>query len=373
LFKFISNVLLGALAIALTIFTASRTLDLLGQWLPAGQDIYKWLALAAFEGGFYFWALYLSTSAKGAAQRGIALMALFVSFVGIAVATIMDLVMTGAKEGKLPDIPMESRQALVIMIGIVIVLHVAAFMAAKLTGPDKLKEWAYQDAEDYIESENLAMVRRATPRLAAQAAPLMTEKWVGETWNKMLPNAARPLGVVESSQQYYLNGPAPVELPPASRMSRHNADQFPVMAPAQLAQVASAPAPRREAPEKRSLIDSAKGLLGLGEKEKATPAPAPARTVVKIEEEPQPAPAPEPQKEEKPTPQPEPQKEEKPTPQPEPEAQPQKQEEKKPARGFIQVPAKVENGAKDRANRRRLRRRNKRSGGGARKGGEPKA
>src|SRR5690242_16505352 len=76
--KFISNLFLGALAIGLSIFTGSRTLDLLAWALPANQVIYQWLGLAAFEGGMYFWSFYFVYGAKGTPQRSISVvMAVF--------------------------------------------------------------------------------------------------------------------------------------------------------------------------------------------------------------------------------------------------------------------------------------------------------
>src|SRR5579885_2502571 len=85
--KFISNLFLGALAIGLSLFTASRTLDLLGWALPAGQVIYQWLGLAAFEGGMYFWSFYFISGAKGTPQRSISLCMAVFSVIAVCVAT----------------------------------------------------------------------------------------------------------------------------------------------------------------------------------------------------------------------------------------------------------------------------------------------
>lgn len=193
MFKVIANILLAALAIGLTIFTGSRTLDLLQQWLPANQENMKYLGLAAFEGGLYFWAFYFVVGAKGAIQRGTAFMMIVISFIAVALATVADLMLVGAEDGKLPPINIDEKQAIVVFVGIVITLNVAAFLAAKLTHPDKLKEMAVQDAEDHIHAVNLAMIRAAAPNVAAHAAPIMTDRWVSETWGRMLPGTTRPV------------------------------------------------------------------------------------------------------------------------------------------------------------------------------------
>jgi hypothetical protein len=190
------------LAIALTIFTGSRTLDLIGQWLPANQDIYKWLALAAFEGGFALWALFFATAAEGAPQRGLALLMIVVDFLGIAVATVADLTLTGAKDGKLPAINPDMQQAIVVFIGIIVVVNVAAFMAAKLISPAKLREWAVQDAEDVIYSEEQKAIKSLAPSVAGSMAPIRAQQWANQTWDRLLPGTSvssyRPEDVIDS-------------------------------------------------------------------------------------------------------------------------------------------------------------------------------
>jgi hypothetical protein len=188
--KVIANILLGALTIALTIFTASRTLDLLSQWLPVQQGIYVWLGLAAFEGGFLMWCLFFANAAKGSIQRGVALLMVVFCFLGIAVATISDLVLTGAKDGKLPPINENLQEAIVVFIGLVIVINVAAFAATKLISPDKLQQWARQDAEDKIFEEEHKAIRELAPYVAANMAPMRAQQWAQQTWDRLLPSTA---------------------------------------------------------------------------------------------------------------------------------------------------------------------------------------
>ena len=185
--KVIANVLLGALTIALTIFTASRTLDLLSQWLPVNQAIYVWLGLAAFEGGFILWCLFFANAAKGSVQRGVAFLMIIFCFVGIAVATISDLVLQGAKDGRLPPISEQYQQAIVVCIGLVIVVNVGAFAAAKLISPEKLRQWARQDAQDKIFEEEQKAIREIAPSVAAQMAPIHAQQWAQQMWGQLLP------------------------------------------------------------------------------------------------------------------------------------------------------------------------------------------
>jgi hypothetical protein len=197
--KVIVNIFLGALAVGLTIFTGARTLDLLGQWLPLNQQIMQYLGLAAFEAGFYFWAGYYAFGAKGAPQRAISLIMIVLSFVGIAIATVTDLLLDGANTGKLPDLPVQQKEAIVVFIGVIIVLHVAAFMAVKLLDPERMKAAAVQDAEDQIHAAELELIRKVAPHVASQAAPIMAERWVAETWQKLLPGTVSPMKTVTGS------------------------------------------------------------------------------------------------------------------------------------------------------------------------------
>jgi hypothetical protein len=127
---------------------------------------------------------------------------IIVDFLGIAIATVADLVLTGAKDGKLPAINGDMQQAIVVFIGIIIVLNVAAFMAAKLISPAKLREWAVQDAEDVIYSEEQKAIKSLAPSVAGSMAPIRAQQWANQTWDRLLPGTSvssyRPEDVIDS-------------------------------------------------------------------------------------------------------------------------------------------------------------------------------
>lgn len=200
--KVIANILLFVLAIGLTIFTATRTLDLLTQWLPANQPIMAYLGLAAFEGGTYFWSFYFVKGAKGAIQRGIAVLMVFICFLAVAVGTVMDMLLIGAESGKLPELPVNQKMTLVVFVSVVIVTNVAAFLAVKLTNPDMLRAYAIQDAEDSIYIAELSAIRHVAPQVAAQMAPVKTQQWVDQTWSALLPGTAQPTRMIDSTARY---------------------------------------------------------------------------------------------------------------------------------------------------------------------------
>ena len=56
--KSLTFILVALMALALMLFTASRTLDLLQLLLPANQSVFAYLGLVAFDGGLLGWSLF---------------------------------------------------------------------------------------------------------------------------------------------------------------------------------------------------------------------------------------------------------------------------------------------------------------------------
>lgn len=185
--KFISSFFLWALAIVLSVFTASRTLDLLAWALPSGQEIYQWLGLASFEGSMWFWSFYFVHGAKGTYQRGIAIIMSVFSIVGVCIALVSDLLVDASQTGKLPKLPPEQSQAVIIFLGVVIALNVAAFIACKLLSIDNLRLMKEQDAEDVIHNAGLTAITSLAPAIAADAAPHLATEWANRTWQRLVP------------------------------------------------------------------------------------------------------------------------------------------------------------------------------------------
>jgi hypothetical protein len=205
--KFISNLFLGALAIGLSIFTGSRTLDLLAWALPAGQTIYQWLGLAAFEGGMYFWSFYFVSGAKGTPQRSISLIMAIFSVVAVCVATVADMTLDAGQSGKIAPLSSSMQQTMIVFVGITVALNVAAFLSTKLMSIEKLREIAEGQAEDRIYGEGLRAIEAIAPQIAADAAPYLAAEWSNRTWQKIVP------GVQRNTQ--YLGPVAPVPALPA--------------------------------------------------------------------------------------------------------------------------------------------------------------
>lgn len=189
--KWISSLFLGALAVGLSIYTGSRTLDLLGWILPADQQLVQYLGLAAFELGMYFWCFYFVAGAKGIPQRSIAVVMACFSIIAVSVCTIADTLLGAAKAGKVRPFTADQSQALITFVSIVIVANVAAFLACKLLSIDNLRKMREQNAEDTIHEAGLNAITQIAPHIASQAAPYLAQEWAHRTWQHLVPGGGQ--------------------------------------------------------------------------------------------------------------------------------------------------------------------------------------
>lgn len=250
--KFISNVFLGALALGLSIFTGSRTLDLLAWALPANQIIYQWLGLAAYEGGMYFWSFYFVSGAKGVHQRSISLIMAVFSVAAVCIATVADLSLDASQAGKIAPLQPGMQQAMIIFVGITVALNVAAFLACKLMSPEKLREIASGQAEDLIYAEGLRAISAVAPEMAAEAAPHLAAEWSNRTWQRIVPGVQRRTEFLGPVPAMPALPPAPAQAPAALSSG----------SPAQAQIVASKPPAPAQAPARKKVL----GFIPLGRK-----------------------------------------------------------------------------------------------------------
>lgn len=212
--KFVSGLFLGALALALMVYTGSRTLDLMGWMLPANQQIYQYLALAAFDGGMVFWAWYFIAGAKGTYQRGISLVMACFDIIAVAVCTVADGTLNAAQKGEIAQIGHDQAQAIVIFVNAVIVISVAAFLACKMLSVENLRKIKEQDAEDQIYNAGLKAISALAPSIASDAAPYLAEEWANRTWQRIVP------GVRHETRYIGQSSPQRAPLPAAQPATR---------------------------------------------------------------------------------------------------------------------------------------------------------
>ncbi len=185
--KSLTFILVALMALALMLFTASRTLDLLQLLLPANQSVFAYLGLVAFDGGLFGWSLWFAYGARGQYQRAIALLMVIVSLVAIGITTIGDLVISAAAKGLVNALSEQQRLAILLGVGAIVFLNVAAFFLTHITEPERLRAMATENAKDMIHAETLRQIHQAAPIVASQVAPNLTRQWVVETVQQLLP------------------------------------------------------------------------------------------------------------------------------------------------------------------------------------------
>lgn len=188
--KSFTFILVAIMALALMIFTASRTLDLLQLLLPANQSIFAYLALVAFDGGLLGWSLFFAYGARGQYQRAIALLMVIVSLAAIGITTIADLYLSAARKGLVDALSEQQRLSVLLAVGVVIFVNVAAFFVVHITEPGRLRAMATENANDKIHAKTLEHIQREAEVVAARLAPILAEQWVRETMASHLGGSA---------------------------------------------------------------------------------------------------------------------------------------------------------------------------------------
>ena len=134
------------LSVALLGFTASRTIDLLSLFLPAGQEFWAWLGLAAFDIGLLGWTLFYAHGARGSSQRAIALMMVVLSLLAVAVSTVVDMYISASDKGLVATLPPSIRIAVLLAVGLIVVGNVVAFFLTHIWEPERMKAMAEESA-----------------------------------------------------------------------------------------------------------------------------------------------------------------------------------------------------------------------------------
>ncbi len=180
-----TSILIGLMELALLAFTASRTLDLLQQLLPPNQSLFALLGLVAFDGGLVGWSLYFVYGARGSYQRAITLLMIVVSLVAIGISVIADLIISASDRGLVDAMPEQARLAVLVAVGVIVFVNVAAFFLAFITEPDRLRAMAVESAKDQIHARSLKLIAEKAAQIAPDIAEQQAEQWVHDTYAQM--------------------------------------------------------------------------------------------------------------------------------------------------------------------------------------------
>ena len=181
MFKRIGALLVTFLAIALLIYSASRSLDFISLTLPADKQILAWFGLAALDGGLVCWLLAYLYGSAGGWQRGISLLMVIVDLVGAVVMFTLDTLYTTGQAGLTGGLTPGEIQTAVLALSGVIALNIGATVAHHLTEPSKLKTQAEEEAFGAIEEAALRQISQNANSLAAELAPQIAGDWMQNT------------------------------------------------------------------------------------------------------------------------------------------------------------------------------------------------
>lgn len=179
--KNLSLLLVTSLGLALLIYSAARSLDFIGMTLPPDKQVLAWFGLAALDGGLVLWLLHYLYSARGAWQRGIALLMVVIDFLGAAAMFTLDTLYRTGEAGITTALSAPAIRGAVLALSGVIALNIAATVANHILDPDSRRQAAAQEAEDEIEEAAIKTISEHAPALAAELAPTLAADYLART------------------------------------------------------------------------------------------------------------------------------------------------------------------------------------------------
>lgn len=217
----IGAIVLGALMIALMIYTATRTIHFIQMTFPPSMSYVAYLALAAFDGGIIGWTIFATWSAEGALQRGLSYLMIFVDTLGVILTTVADTTTVSAQNG---ITKLDPNMATVGMWGsiAIIVLNVVAIIVTHLVSPEHMRKFELENVHDSIHQLTMQHIRSRAIEIAPQIAAEHAEHWVRTTIQDVVG------GLPASSQTRQLPAARVVESRAIAAHSRQKIDPYKV-------------------------------------------------------------------------------------------------------------------------------------------------
>ena len=127
-------------------------MDFISATLPPDRQILAIFGLAALDGGLVLWLVFFISGAKGAMQRGIALLMVVIDFLGcVAIFTLDTLLRTG-QAGMTGQLTPAAIQTAVLALSLVIALNIAAVVGTHLTDQETRRgHMVQEEARDTVE------------------------------------------------------------------------------------------------------------------------------------------------------------------------------------------------------------------------------
>ncbi len=159
------SVLLWIITIALLIFTAARSVDLIQSTLPDQSKVLAYAALAGLDGGVLAWLFWTTRNARGGIQRTIGSLMIVVDLAGISAAVIGDTIRI-ADPG---DKTLVATVAIYV-VPVIIVANIIATVTAHLFDPDQALRDAQRAIHDELEWQKARHLRDNAATIAQEVA-----------------------------------------------------------------------------------------------------------------------------------------------------------------------------------------------------------
>jgi hypothetical protein len=159
------SVLLWLITIALIVFTATRSVNLIQSTMPADSQMVAYAALAGLDGGVLAWLFWTTRSAKGGVQRTIGSLMIVVDLAGIAAAVLGDTMLIAGTD------PQMVGMVSIWVIPIIIIANIAATVVAHMFDPSQSLRDAQRSVSDELERQKAEWMKANASSIASQVGP----------------------------------------------------------------------------------------------------------------------------------------------------------------------------------------------------------
>lgn len=158
------TVLLWLITIALIVFTATRSVNLIQSTMPKDSQMIAYAALAGLDGGVLAWLFWTTRSARGGVQKTIGNLMIVVDLTGMAAAVLGDTMLIAGTNKELVGM------VAIWIVPIIIVSNVAATVIAHLFDPAQGIRDAQRSFEEELERQKADYMKNNAATIVAQVA-----------------------------------------------------------------------------------------------------------------------------------------------------------------------------------------------------------
>ncbi len=210
LMKWVGKLLFYAMAIALIVYAASRTLDFVNSTLGEQDQIIGYLALFATTGGAIAWLAVFLYNSKGIAQKGIALVMVVIDVLGEISLFTVDTLMQSGNNGLVLALTPEEVRMTVMGMSMLIGLNIVATFAYHVMDADNMKAMDEQLSEWQIEMAIQKAKREKAVSIANEIATREANAYAEIQHNKDRSDKSAP--TLRDAFGTLFNKPASVEM-----------------------------------------------------------------------------------------------------------------------------------------------------------------